>query len=87
MTQDAQNVPKYFADFVKQNADEHGQLATEIAKAEARTTAKIEAVRGDLTAKIADAETRTTRWFISALAVGLTLTIAILTFAMTIIVG
>ena len=33
----ANDVPKYFADFVKQNADEHGALA-----------AKIEATRGKL---------------------------------------
>ena len=30
MAQDSQNVPKYFADLVKQNADEHAALAKSI---------------------------------------------------------
>ena len=32
-----QNIPKWFADFAVKNANEHGVLAQEIAKAEART--------------------------------------------------
>ena len=58
----ANDVPRHFADFVKQNADEHGQLA-----------ARIEASHGRLTTEIAKAETRTTRWFIAALAVGVSI--------------
>ena len=39
MTQETHNVPQWFSDFaVKQNAVEHGSLATEIAKAETRLT-------------------------------------------------
>ena len=34
----ANDVPKYFSDFAVKNADEHGNLATEIAKAETRLT-------------------------------------------------
>ena len=45
MTQDTQNVPKWFSDFMlefgrfrEQNQREHGELATEIAAAETRLT-------------------------------------------------
>ena len=52
MQDNTQNVPQWFTAFVKQNADEHGRLATEIATSRGELTANIETVRGDLGANI-----------------------------------
>ena len=90
MADETQNVPRYFADFVKQNADEHGRLAAEIAATRGDLTAKIEGSISQLRQEIATnrieiarAETRSTRWMIGTIIGATTLIIT----AMTIIVG
>ena len=53
MAQDSQNVPKYFADFVKQNADEHGQLATKIETSRGELREEMATSRGELREEMA----------------------------------
>ena len=71
MAQDP-NVPKWFADFVVKNADEHAALAKEIA---------------NNANEIARAETRTTRWMAILFLGGLTITLSALTIAVAIILN
>ena len=48
MVDDTQSVPRYFSEFVKQNADEHGRLAAEIAATRGELREEISTLRGDL---------------------------------------
>ena len=101
MQDNTQNVPQWFTAFVKQNADEHGRLATEIATTRGDLREEIATLRGDLGAtsaglreematlrtEIAKAEARSTRWMVGTILGAATITITFLTVAMTIIVG
>ena len=85
--QDTQNVPRWFSDFAVKNADEHGQLAAKIEAVRGELRQEMATSRGELREEMstlrgdfARAETRMTRWFIAALAVGLTIAVTVLTY-------
>ena len=48
MTTQEQNVPKYFADFVQENARQHQELSTYISTVHAELVSQISEVKGEL---------------------------------------
>ena len=57
MTTQEQSVPKYFADFVQENARQHQELADRIGGVETSLGARISGVETALTARISGVET------------------------------
>ena len=57
MTTQEQSVPKYFSDFVQENARQHQELADRISGVEPALTARISGVEPALTARISGVET------------------------------
>ena len=88
MTQDTQNVPKSISDLAVKNETLRSELRQEMATLRGELRVEMATLRGDLITELAQAEARAARWwFIAVLAGGLTIAVAILTFAMIIIVG
>ena len=56
MTTQEQSVPKYFADFVQENARQHQELADRISSVETALTARISSVETSLGSRISSVE-------------------------------
>ena len=56
MTTQEQSVPKYFADFVQENARQHQELADRISSVETALTARISGVETSLGSRISSVE-------------------------------
>lgn len=69
-----EEVPRYFADFILENARQHAELAAQISELRAETTRQFGEIRaetavqfGELRAETAQRESRLIKWIIGAM--------------------